>query len=161
MPSQHSPKTLWTGPNRRANWSVFPYSSVLFVLRRTQYRTPVGSLENVVLCCALSKLSKLLCDWQSVNQYVLVSSTLVGLATRYYFLSEYCCLNFAILHLPYHSNDRAVLLRVYVAMGMFCIATNTCRLVLLRIGYRCSQRVEGFHGRFPRLIYFCLTNGYI
>jgi hypothetical protein len=33
-------------------------------------------------------------DWptvsQSVSQYVLVSSTLVGLATRYYFLSE-CC----------------------------------------------------------------------
>jgi hypothetical protein len=30
---------------------------------------------------------------QSVSQYVLVSSTLVGLATRYYFLSECCCLN--------------------------------------------------------------------
>jgi hypothetical protein len=29
---------------------------------------------------------------QSVSQYVLVSSTLVGLATRYYFLSECCCL---------------------------------------------------------------------
>jgi hypothetical protein len=36
-----------------------------------------------------SKL-KLLYDWQSVRQYVLVSSTLVGLATRYYFLSEIC-----------------------------------------------------------------------
>jgi hypothetical protein len=33
---------------------------------------------------------------QSVSQYVLVSSTLVGLATRYYLLSEYCCLNFAV-----------------------------------------------------------------
>jgi hypothetical protein len=30
-----------------------------------------------------------------------------------------------------------------------CIATNTCRLVLLRFGYRCSQRVGGFHGRLP------------
>jgi hypothetical protein len=30
-------------------------------------------------------------DSQSVSQYVLVSSTLVGLATRYYFLSECCC----------------------------------------------------------------------
>jgi hypothetical protein len=36
------------------------------------------------------------------------------------------------------------MLRVCVAMGMFCIATNTCRWVLLRIGYRCSQRVGGF-----------------
>jgi hypothetical protein len=47
--------------------------------------------------------SKLLCDWKSVNQsvsqYVLVSSTLVGLATRYYFLSECCCLKFAVLYL--------------------------------------------------------------
>jgi hypothetical protein len=31
-------------------------------------------------------------DGQPVSQYVLVSSTLVGLATRYYFLSECCCL---------------------------------------------------------------------
>jgi hypothetical protein len=31
----------------------------------------------------------------TVNQYVLLSSTLVGLVTRYYFLSECCCLKFA------------------------------------------------------------------
>jgi hypothetical protein len=36
---------------------------------------------------------------QSVSQYVLVSSTLVGLATRYYFLSECCCLKVAVLFL--------------------------------------------------------------
>jgi hypothetical protein len=35
----------------------------------------------------------------SVSQYVLVSSTLVGLTTRYYFLSEGCCLKFAVLFL--------------------------------------------------------------
>jgi hypothetical protein len=34
-----------------------------------------------------------------VSQYVLVSSTLVGLATRYYFLSERYCLKFAVLFL--------------------------------------------------------------
>jgi hypothetical protein len=34
---------------------------------------------------------------QSVSQYVLVSSTLVGLATRYYFLLVCCCLKFAVL----------------------------------------------------------------
>jgi hypothetical protein len=34
---------------------------------------------------------------RSVSQHVLVSSTLVGLATRYYFVSECCCLKFAIL----------------------------------------------------------------
>jgi hypothetical protein len=37
-------------------------------------------------------------DSQSVSQ-VLVSSTLAGLATRYYFLSECCCLKFAVLYL--------------------------------------------------------------
>jgi hypothetical protein len=36
---------------------------------------------------------------QSVSQYVLVSSTLVGLATRYYFLSGCCSLKFAVLYL--------------------------------------------------------------
>jgi hypothetical protein len=36
---------------------------------------------------------------KSVSQYVLVSSTLVGLTTRYYFLSECCCLKFAVLYL--------------------------------------------------------------
>jgi hypothetical protein len=44
-------------------------------------------------------MKKLLHDWRSVSQYVLVSSTLVGLVTRYYFLSECCCLKFAVLFL--------------------------------------------------------------
>jgi hypothetical protein len=35
----------------------------------------------------------------SVSQYILVSSILVGLATRYYFLSECCCLKFTVLYL--------------------------------------------------------------
>jgi hypothetical protein len=43
--------------------------------------------------------SELLYDWGSVSQYVLVSSTLVGLATRYYFLSECRCPKFAVLYL--------------------------------------------------------------
>jgi hypothetical protein len=38
-------------------------------------------------------------DGRSVSQYVLVSNTLVGLATIYYFLSECCCLKFAVLYL--------------------------------------------------------------
>jgi hypothetical protein len=36
---------------------------------------------------------------QSVSQYDLISGTLVGLATRYYFLSECCRLKFAVLYL--------------------------------------------------------------
>jgi hypothetical protein len=43
--------------------------------------------------------SKLLYDWRSVSQNVLVSSTLEGLATRYYFLSECFCLKFAVFFL--------------------------------------------------------------
>jgi hypothetical protein len=35
----------------------------------------------------------------TVSQYVFVSSTLVGLAPRYYFLSESYCLKFAVLYL--------------------------------------------------------------
>jgi hypothetical protein len=35
----------------------------------------------------------------TISQYVLASSTLVGLATRDYFMSECCCLKFAVLYL--------------------------------------------------------------
>jgi hypothetical protein len=49
-------------------------------------------------CGVLSK-SKLPYDWRSVSRYVLVSRTLVGLETRYYFLSVCCCLKFAVLFL--------------------------------------------------------------
>jgi hypothetical protein len=38
-------------------------------------------------------------DGRSLSQYVSVASTLVRLATRYYFLSECCCLKFAVLFL--------------------------------------------------------------
>jgi hypothetical protein len=38
-------------------------------------------------------------DSQSVSQYGLVSSTLMELVTRHYFLSECCCLKFAVLFL--------------------------------------------------------------
>jgi hypothetical protein len=40
----------------------------------------------------------LICHFHNeyTTQYVLVSSILVGLATRYYFLSECCCLKFAV-----------------------------------------------------------------
>jgi hypothetical protein len=41
-----------TNRTQRANWSVFPYSSV-DILWRTQYRTPIALLENAVLCCTL------------------------------------------------------------------------------------------------------------
>jgi hypothetical protein len=39
--------------------------------------------------------------------YVLVSTTLVGLATRYYFLSECCCLKFVLHLLGSLSDERA------------------------------------------------------
>jgi hypothetical protein len=50
-------------------------------------------------CLGTLSKSKLLYDWWSVSQYVLVSSILVGLVSRYYFLLECCCLKFAVLFL--------------------------------------------------------------
>jgi hypothetical protein len=47
----------------------------------------------------LGNSSKLLYDWRPASQYVLVSTTTVGLATKYYFLSECCCLKVAVLFL--------------------------------------------------------------
>jgi hypothetical protein len=71
--------------------------SQLAHLRQTCYTSLLNYLKETL--CSLTPKSKLLYDWQSVSQYVLVSSTLVGLATRYYFLSECCCLKFAALYL--------------------------------------------------------------
>jgi hypothetical protein len=58
----------------------------------------------VFLCffffCVFSRLCEVEVTLQlSVGQYVLVSSTLVALANRYYFLSECCCLKFVVLFL--------------------------------------------------------------
>jgi hypothetical protein len=58
--------------------------------------------------------SKLLYDWRSASQYVLVSSTLVGLATRYYFLSECCCQKFVVLFLWGALSDVMVVLQFAV-----------------------------------------------
>jgi hypothetical protein len=41
--------------------------------------------------------------------------------------------------------------QVYLVFTCCCIATETCGIVLLRIGYRCSQHVGGFHERLPQL----------
>jgi hypothetical protein len=62
-------------------------------------KTIVQLQERNNSSCARSWRLKLLYDWRSVSQYVLVSSTLVGPATRYYFLSECWCLKFAVLFL--------------------------------------------------------------
>jgi hypothetical protein len=73
-----------------------------------QILLPVGMLLSEI--CGLvstgrplwredGKRRRLIYDWQSASQYVLVPSNFVGLATRYYFLSECCCLKFAVLFL--------------------------------------------------------------
>jgi hypothetical protein len=46
-----------------------------------------------------SRRSYFTTDGRLVSQYVLVSSILVGLAAIYYFLSECCCMKFAVLFL--------------------------------------------------------------
>jgi hypothetical protein len=50
----------------------------------------------------------------TISQYVLVSSTLVGLAIRYYFLSECCCLKFAVLFLWGALSDKRMVLQFAV-----------------------------------------------
>jgi hypothetical protein len=52
-----------------------------------------------MLCQVELRSSKLLYNRRWVSHYVLVSSTLVGLVARYYFLSECCCLKAAVLFL--------------------------------------------------------------
>jgi hypothetical protein len=84
-------------------------------------------------------LWKSLYDCRSDGQYVLVSNTLVGLATRYYFLSECWCLKFAVLYLLGASLSRGreeerVTLRLTVSQSI-CLGIEhpcgTCDQILL------------------------------
>jgi hypothetical protein len=71
---------------------------------------------------------------RSVSQYVLVSSTLVGLATRYYFLSECCCLKFKKVEgrSYFTSDDQSVCLGTEDPCG-------TCDQILLPAGMLLSE----------------------
>jgi hypothetical protein len=62
-------------------------------------KPPAAISDSQLVTTNWLRSSKLVHDWRSVSQYVLVSSALVGLASRYYFLSECCCLKFAVLFL--------------------------------------------------------------
>jgi hypothetical protein len=69
-----------------------PGSCIYFPQEKGSPVIPPG----IGLLCPKFEVTLRLTISQSV---VLVSSTLVGLATRYYFLSECCCLKFAVLFL--------------------------------------------------------------
>jgi hypothetical protein len=88
--------------------SLSSYRALLWDLRPDITSCRNVAVWNLRTCfCGTSSLTKgrvegrsyFTTDGRSVSQYVLVSSTFVGLATRYYFLSECCCLKFAVLFL--------------------------------------------------------------
>jgi hypothetical protein len=65
-----------------------------------------GSVQNIMLNQKSPRLKNRVVSSKfavtlrlTASQYVLVLSALVGLATRYYLLSECCCLKCAALHL--------------------------------------------------------------
>jgi hypothetical protein len=65
---------------------------------------PLWPEDASEICSVITQWSESLSKFEvtlrlTVSQQVLVSSTLVGLATRYYYLSECCCLKFAVLFL--------------------------------------------------------------
>jgi hypothetical protein len=105
--------TVWTGPRRLADWSWSKSKWNYFTtdgqsVSMSWYLAPLWDLLPDITSClkfavlilwgALSderaglSISRLLYDWQLASQYVLVSNTLVGLANRYYFLTEGCSL---------------------------------------------------------------------
>jgi hypothetical protein len=59
----------------------------------------------------------------AVSQNVLVSSTLEGLATRYYILSECCCLKFEVLFLWGTLSDEEVTLQLTVSQYVLVSST--------------------------------------
>jgi hypothetical protein len=86
---------LWPTVSRPVCRGVRPPSEICGKF----YFSSFLELSSVAEVTLRFRSSKLLYDWRSVSQYILVSSALVGLATRYYFLAECCCLKFAALFL--------------------------------------------------------------
>jgi hypothetical protein len=96
------------------------------------YRAPLWEFP-----VRIARSSKLLYDWWWVSQYVLVSSTLVGLATRYYFLSECYCLKLAKVK---------VTLRMKVCQSVSLGIEHpcgTCDHILLPVRMLLSETCEG------------------
>jgi hypothetical protein len=98
-----------------------------------QILLPVGMLLSEI-CKARSYFTT---HSQSVSQYVLVSSALVGLATRYYFLSECCCLKFAKLEVTLRLTGSQ---SVCVGIEHHC---GTCEQISLPDGMLLSEIWEG------------------
>jgi hypothetical protein len=69
-------------------------------------------------------------DGQSVSN-VFVSSILVGLATRYYFLSECCCMKFAVLFLWGALSDERSRLQFAVSGSYFTTEGQSVSNVLV------------------------------
>jgi hypothetical protein len=72
----------------------------------------------------------------TVSQYVLVSSTLVRLATRYYFLSECCCLKLAVLFLWSAISDERTGLQL--RWGEVILLLTVSQLLCLGIEHPCG-----------------------
>jgi hypothetical protein len=96
-----------------------------------QILLPVGMLLTEI--CLWGEVTLRLTVSRSVSQYVLVSSTPVGLATRYYFLSECCCLKFDCeVRLLYDWQSVSQCLGIEYPCG-------TCDQILLPIGMLLSE----------------------
>jgi hypothetical protein len=83
----------------------------------------------------------------TVSQYVLVSSTLVGLATRYYFLSGYCCLKFAVLYLLGALSDERTGLQ-FAVYSLNCPSRSQPETILYCLS---SETPPTWRARFPYL----------
>jgi hypothetical protein len=93
---------MWRPPWREGVSVTYSYNC-FWTLPAESLSGPSPAGLMTLICCHIwdspNWRRRLLYYWRSVSQYVLVSSTVVGLATRYYFLSERCCLKFADLYL--------------------------------------------------------------
>jgi hypothetical protein len=75
---------------------VIPPGTV-FPLRRAKFPYLYSPRTGMIIESWSWSRSNFTIDGQSVGEYDFLSSTPVGLATRYFFLSECCCPKFAVL----------------------------------------------------------------
>jgi hypothetical protein len=137
--------------------------SLRLTVSQSWYRAPLWDLRPDVTSCQNVEVEVTL--WLTVSQSVLVSSTLVGLASRYYFLSEYCRSR-SYFMTDWQSVSQSVSLGIEHPWG-------TCNQILLPVGmskllYDCwyvlvsstcctyivIQCVHKVHSGFWKMVYY-------
>jgi hypothetical protein len=105
---------------------------------RDRFKSSTASIDDKIICVwwieTIWKKVEVKVNLRlTVSQYVLASSTLVGLATKYYFLSECFCLSLVSVGRPLWREDGSAICSVITQWSESLITRNHTLLSHLRL----------------------------